>query len=88
MSYPPFAWQTFDIELSEPKYENGQKVEGSEAMVTVRHNGRPIHRRAKLLAPTAVAAGRRGAGPRPDRVRGQRLRGSVPEHLVQARGTG
>ena len=65
MSYPPFAWQTFDVELTEPKYENGKKVEGSEAMVTVRHNGRPIHRRAKLLAATAGAPVAAGPDPGP-----------------------
>jgi Domain of Unknown Function (DUF1080) len=65
LCYPPFAWQTFDIEFSEPKYEDGKKVEGSEATVTVRQNGRPIHRRTKLLQTTAGAPVAAGPGPGP-----------------------
>jgi hypothetical protein len=37
----PTVWQTYDIEFSAPKYENGKKTE--PARMTVHHNGIKIH---------------------------------------------
>ena len=48
MCYPPFTWQTYEIDFAEPKYEDGKKVDGSEATVTVKQNGVRIHSRARF----------------------------------------
>ena len=37
----PTVWQSYDIEYTSPKYEDGKKVEG--ARLTVYHNGVKIH---------------------------------------------
>jgi Domain of Unknown Function (DUF1080) len=55
MCYPPFAWQTFDIDFAAPEFKDGKKVEGSQAGFTVRHNGTLIHRKAKLAQPSGGA---------------------------------
>jgi hypothetical protein len=38
---PPTVWQTYDIEFTAPKFENGKKTE--PARMTVSHNGIVIH---------------------------------------------
>lgn len=40
MSFPPLAWQTYDIEYKAPKFVDGK---GSPAVITVLHNGVKIH---------------------------------------------
>jgi hypothetical protein len=37
----PTVWQTYDIEFTAPKFENGKKTE--PARMTVSHNGIKIH---------------------------------------------
>lgn len=60
MCLPPLVWQTYDVEFTAPKYENGQKV--ANARLTLRHNGVVIHDNLEL--PTATP-GRQAEGPAP-----------------------
>ena len=39
--FPPLSWQTYDMDFTAPRYENGKKVKNSR--VTMRHNGILIH---------------------------------------------
>ena len=58
--YPPLTWQTYDIDFTAPKYENGKKV--ANAKINVRHNGVVIHPSIDLPNGTP---GRQPEGPAP-----------------------
>ena len=67
MCLPPLVWQTYDVEFTAPKYENGEKV--ANAKITLRHNGVVIHDDVELAHGTP---GRKPEGPGP---RGLHLQG-------------
>lgn len=50
---PPLAWQTYDIDFTAPRFENGAKV--ASARMTVRHNGILIHDNVEI--PTLTPGG-------------------------------
>lgn len=62
MCFPPLTWQTYDVEVTAPRYEGDTKV--SDARLTVRHNGVLIHE--DIEVPKITPSGRNG----PDKTRG------------------
>jgi hypothetical protein len=60
MCFPPLVWQTYDIDFTAPKYEDGKKTDN--AKITVKHNGVTIHDNVELPHGTP---GREDEGPAP-----------------------
>jgi hypothetical protein len=57
MSYPPLAWQTYDITFTAPRFEGDRKT--VNARITVLHNGVTIHDDVELPKGTGAGGGRR-----------------------------
>ena len=51
MSFPPLAWQTYDIDFEAARFD-GSGAKTKSAVLTVRHNGVLIHDRVALTGPT------------------------------------
>jgi len=61
MCFPPLAWQTYDIEFQAARWDAaGNRT--SPAIITIRHNGVPVHRGYEITGPTGGAARRPEAG--------------------------
>lgn len=56
MARPPLTWQTYDIDFTAPKFENGEKV--ANARITVKHNGVTIHDDVELPKGTGAGGNR------------------------------
>jgi 3-keto-disaccharide hydrolase len=65
MCFPPLSWQTYDVDFVAGQYQDGKPLDGAEPMITVRHNGRPIHTALKLPGPTPGAPLAAGGEPAP-----------------------
>lgn len=58
MCFPPLTWQTYDVEFTAPKFENGQKVKN--AFATIRHNGVVIQENLEISGKTGGSKGEEG----------------------------
>lgn len=64
MCFPPLAWQTYDVEFTQAKFDaDGKKV--AHARMTVKHNGVVIHKDVEVDHATTASPLPEGPGPGP-----------------------
>jgi hypothetical protein len=63
MCLPPLAWQTYDVDFTAPRWEDGKKVKNGR--ITVRLNGVLVHEDQELTHATAAAKFKEQPGPGP-----------------------
>jgi hypothetical protein len=63
MCFPPLRWQTYDVDFTEAKFENGKKV--ANGRMTVRLNGVVIHDNLELTHSTTASPQKENAEPGP-----------------------
>jgi len=63
MCLPPLSWQTYDVDFTAARYQDGKKVDN--ARMTVRHNGVLIHEDVELTHATTAAPVKEGPEPGP-----------------------
>ncbi|MCB1232819.1 MAG: DUF1080 domain-containing protein [Verrucomicrobiae bacterium] len=64
LCYPPLRWQTYDVDFTGAKFDaEGKKT--ANAIITVKHNGYPIHENLEIPGPTGGARSQDENGPGP-----------------------
>lgn len=63
MCFPPLSWQTYDVEFTAARYENGKKVKN--ARLTVKHNGVPVQDNIEAGHATTASPSKEGPEPGP-----------------------
>ena len=64
LCYPPMRWQTYDVDFTAAKFDTeGKKT--ANAILSVKHNGFPIHENLEIPGPTGGARNSDEKGPGP-----------------------